>query len=133
MHRIKQRWSPRGHNLKSLASKSLVLENYPVLGSRTALFFEWLKFCRSAERIFSRPLFFGDRLKKIFFEDLFFRRTLAFVSLVLALEHSCPWPRECLSLALDFLCVLGLEPHCILDSSSGIRSMFDSVLVANCD
>ena len=62
---MKQRWSPRGrpwprgrprgHILKSLASKvkSLalalvskpqVLENWPVLGSRTALFFEQLKF-----------------------------------------------------------------------------------------
>ena len=52
-----QRWSPRGrpwpqgHILKSLASKvkSLasrpqVLENWPVLGSRTALFFGMLKF-----------------------------------------------------------------------------------------
>ena len=50
-----QRWSPRGrpwprgrprgHILKSLASapKPQVLENYPVLGSRTALFFEQLK------------------------------------------------------------------------------------------
>ena len=44
--------SPRGHILKSLASKvkSLalkpqVLENCPVLGWRTAVFFEWLKFC----------------------------------------------------------------------------------------
>ena len=41
---------------------------------------------------------------------------------VLGLEHSCPWPRECLSserlsLALDFFCVLGLEP-CVLDSTS---------------
>ena len=60
---LQQRWSPRGrpwprgrprgHILKSLASKvkSLalaskpqVLENCPVLGSRTALFFEQLKF-----------------------------------------------------------------------------------------
>ena len=58
-----QRWSPRGrpwprgHILKSLAlaskvkslalalaSKPQVLENWPVLGSRTALFFEQLKF-----------------------------------------------------------------------------------------
>ena len=50
-----QRWSPRGHILKSLAlaskvkslalvSKPQVLENCPVLGSRTALFFEQLKF-----------------------------------------------------------------------------------------
>ena len=49
----------------------------------------------------------------------------------LGLEHSCPWPRECLSserlslalaLASDFFCVLGLglglEP-CVLDSTSG--------------
>ena len=61
----RQRWSPRGrpwprgrprgHILKSLAlaskvkslalaSKPQVLENWPVLGSRTALFFELLKF-----------------------------------------------------------------------------------------
>ena len=47
-----QRWSPRGrprgHILKFLAlasaSKPEVLENCPVLGSRTALFFEQLKF-----------------------------------------------------------------------------------------
>ena len=53
---------------------------------------------------------------------------MRFVSLVLGLglEHSCPWPRECLSseglslaLASDFFCVLGLglEP-CVLDSTS---------------
>ena len=51
---VKQRWSPRGrpwprgrpraHILKSLASKHQVLENCPILGSRTALFFEQLKF-----------------------------------------------------------------------------------------
>ena len=44
----------------------------------------------------------------------------------LGLEHSCPWPRECLSserlslaLASDFFCVLGLglEP-CVLDYTS---------------
>ena len=35
-----QRWSPRGHSLKSLAlaSKPQVFENCPVLGSRTTLF-----------------------------------------------------------------------------------------------
>ena len=50
---MRQRWSPRGrpwprgHILKSLAlaTKPQVLENCPVLGSRTALFFESLKFC----------------------------------------------------------------------------------------
>ena len=49
-----QRWSPQGHILKSLAlkvkslalaSRPQVLENWPVLGSRTAVFFELLKFC----------------------------------------------------------------------------------------
>ena len=51
------------------------------------------------------------------------------VSLVLdlGLEHSCPWPRECLSskrlsLASDFFCVLGLEP-CVLDSTSGFYNL----------
>ena len=54
-----QRWSPRGHpwpwgqilkslalasKVKSLALKPQVLENCPVLGLRTALFFEQLKF-----------------------------------------------------------------------------------------
>ena len=108
------RWSPRGrpwplgHILKSLASKvkslalasrSQILENWPVLGSRTALFFELLKFCGALETFFR-----GDRLKN-FCEDLFFFeiacfwRALALVSLVLGLGlvHSCPWPRECLS------------------------------------
>ena len=63
---VHQRWSPRGRPwpggqiLKSLASKPQVLENCPVLGSRTALFFEWLKFCRLAEKYFSKPFFVGD-------------------------------------------------------------------------
>ena len=61
----KQRWSPRGrpwprgrprgHNLKSLAlalaSRPQVLENWPVLGSRTALFFGMLKFCGALEKL----------------------------------------------------------------------------------
>ena len=63
---------------------------------------------------------------KTFFFFFFFGEHLRFVSLVLGLglEHSCPWPRECLSserlslaLASDFFCVLGLEP-CVLDSTS---------------
>ena len=125
--------------VKSMALKSLVLKNCPVLGSRTALFFELLKFCRKPEKIFLRSFFlrlpekifedpfFGDHLKQTFF--LFcFLRTLAPVSLVFGrgLEHSCPWPRkglssEGLSLALAsvFCCALGLglEP-CVLDSTS---------------
>ena len=85
-----QRWSPRGrpwpqgrprgHILKSLASKvkSLalasrpqVLKNWPVLGSRTAVFFELLKFCGALEKFFWKTFFCGDRLKN-FCEDLFF-------------------------------------------------------------
>ena len=93
----------------------------------------WIvKILWSAWKIFWKTFFCGDRLKN-FCEDLFFfflrspekflwRRALALVSLVLGLglEHSCPWPRECLSLASDFFCVLGLglEP-CVLDSTSG--------------
>ena len=122
--------------MKSLASRPQVLENWPVLGLRTALFFELLKFCGAPEKFFGRAFFSGDRLKnfckdlfffgdrlKNFCEDLFFLwRALALVSLVLGLEHSCPWPRECLSseglsLALDFFCFFGLEP-CVLDSNS---------------
>ena len=73
-----QRWSPRerpwprgrprGHILKSLAlkdkslalaSRPQVLENWPVLGSRTALFFELLKFCGAVEN-FLRKRFFVE-------------------------------------------------------------------------
>ena len=52
------------------------------------------------------------------------------MSLVLGLEHFCPWPREGLSserlslaLASDCFCVLGLglEP-CVLDSNSAMHS-----------
>ena len=61
----KQRWSPRGRpwprghilkslalasKVKSLASRPQVLENWPVLGSRTAVFFELLKFCGALEK-----------------------------------------------------------------------------------
>ena len=57
-----QRWSPRGrpwprgHILKSLAlaSRPQVLENWPVLGSRTALFFELLKFRGALEKFFGK-------------------------------------------------------------------------------
>ena len=102
---VYQRWSPRGQILKSLAlaskvksltlaSRPEILENWPVLGSRTALFFGMLKFCGALEKFLRRPFFFffGDRLKN-FCEDLFF-----------FLESICacvlgPWPRAFLSLA----------------------------------
>ena len=105
--------------VKSLASKPQVLENGPVLGSRTALIFEWLKFCKLAEKLFFYTIFFEDRLKKIF-EDLFFENTCV---CVLGLQHSCPWPREyqsseglSLALASDLFFVLG---PCVLDSTTG--------------
>ena len=74
----KQRWSPRGRPwprgrprgqiLKSLAlaskvkslalaSRPQVLENWPVLDSRTALFFELLKFCGALEKFFRKRFF----------------------------------------------------------------------------
>ena len=76
--RFHQRWSPRGrpwprgrprgHILKSLAlaskvkslalaSRPQVLENWPVLGSRTALFFELLKFCEALKNFFGKRFF----------------------------------------------------------------------------
>ena len=65
---------------------------------RLKKFFENVFLWRSLEKFLWRPLFW---------------RALALVSLVLGLEHSCPWPRECLSskrlsLALDFFVSLVL-------------------------
>ena len=75
---VYQRWSPRGrpwprgrprgHILKSLAlaskvkslalaSRPQVLENWPVLGSKTTLFFELLKFCGTPEKFFGKRFF----------------------------------------------------------------------------
>ena len=74
-------WSPQGRPwpqeqiLKSLALalKTQVLENCPVLGSRTALFFESLKFRwkepETSQKIYEYYFLFsssGNRLKKIF-------------------------------------------------------------------
>ena len=75
-----------------------------------------VKILWSAWKIFWKTFFCGDRLKN-FCEDLFFFfwKALALVSLALGLglEHSCPWPRECLSserlsLASDFFVFLAL-------------------------
>ena len=98
----------------ALASRPQVLENWPVLGSRTALFFGKLKFCGAVEKFFGKGFFveiakifvktfffFGDRLKN-FCEDLFF---FFFLESTYAL---CPW-----SLALaSSIPVLGLESVC---------------------
>ena len=84
----------------ALASRPQVLESWPVLGSRTAVFFELLKFCGALEKFFGKRFFCGDRLKK-FCEDL---------SFFFFGEHLrlCPW-----SLALaSSIPVLGLESVC---------------------
>ena len=64
----------------ALASKPQVLENCPVLGSKTALVFEWLKFCRSAENVFL-DRFFWRSTEKNFFRRFFLGKHL----------HLCPW------------------------------------------
>ena len=103
-----QRWSPRGHILKplALASRPQVLENWPVLGSRTAQFFELFKFCGALEK-FLENVFCGDRLKN-FWEDLFFSgdRLKNFCEDLFFSESTCacvlgpwPWSRAFLSLA----------------------------------
>ena len=119
-----QRWSPRGrpwprgrprgHIFKSLALKPQVLKNCLVLGSRTALFFEWLKLCRSAEKCFSRPFFFWRSTEKKILRPFFLGKHL----------HLCPWSLASsipvLGLGLGFFCVLGLGLElCVLDSISG--------------
>ena len=132
-----------GLGLEGLKSSKIALSS----ARGTAVFFELLKFCGALEK-FLENIFRGDRLKN-FCEDLFFLRSpekflwrpFFFFGEHLRLcpwsglgplgsfEHSCPWPRECLSserlslaLASDFFCViglgLGLEP-CVLDSTSG--------------
>ena len=55
----RQRWSSRGHILKSLALASMpqVLENCLVLGSRTALFFELLKVRGAPENFLEKGFF----------------------------------------------------------------------------
>ena len=90
-----------------------VLENCPVLGSRTALFFEPLKFCRkepkTAQKIFEDLFLFsssGNCLNK-FFEDLFLRLLEKIFWKTFFLENTCAcvlglWPQEGLSLASNF-------------------------------
>ena len=151
-----QRWSPRGRPwprgrprgqiLKSLAlaskvrslalalaSRPQVLENWPVLGSRTAVFFGKLKFCGAVEKFFGKRFFveiawkifvktfffFGDRLKN-FCEDLFF---FFFLESTCAL---CPW-----SLALaSSIPVLGLESVCPRKGCPWPRIFFVSLALA---
>ena len=78
-------WSPRGRPwprerrrmqiLKFLAlaltSKPQVLENWPVLGLRIAVFFELLKFCGAPEKLFGRRFFFWRSPEKVFGKPFF--------------------------------------------------------------
>ena len=71
-----------------------VLKNWPVLDSRTALFFESLKFCGAPEKFFGKRFFLEIAWKKIL--RPFLSRALALVSLasrisVLGLKRVCPW------------------------------------------
>ena len=109
---IGQRWSPRGrlwlrgHILKSLplASNPEVLDNCPVLGSRTALFFELFKFSSSPEKCFWWPYFWKIAWKKIFLNLFFFGERGKVFLKIFFFENTCawilrpwPWPREGLS------------------------------------
>ena len=100
-----QRWSPRGHILKSLAlaSKPQVLENCLSWARGQCYFFELLKFCwkmPETSRKICEDLFlfssFRDRLKN-FFEDLFFEIAgKFFLKILFFLENTCacvhgPW------------------------------------------
>ena len=103
---IYQWWSPRGHILKSLASKvkSLalasrpqVLENWPVLGPRTALFFVLLKFCEALEKFFGKRFFVEIAWKFLWRPFFFFGEHL----------RLCPWSLALASMA-SRTSVLGL-------------------------
>ena len=127
-----QRWSPRerpwprgrprgqilkslalASKVKSLASRPQVLENWPVLGSRTALFFGMLKFCGAVEKFFGKR-FLVEIAWKIFvktFFFFFFEIAWKIFVKIFFLESTCalcPW-----SLALaSSIPVLGLESVC---------------------
>ena len=90
-----------------------VLENWPALRSRTALFFKLLKFCGALEKFFGKR-FFVEIAWKIFVKTFFFWRALVLVSLA-----STASVLGKAVLGLGFFCVLGLKP-CVLDSTSAI-------------
>ena len=82
----------------SLASRTPSRTHFQVLGLRLEassppklpcprLFFEWLKFCRSAEKCFFSPFFFWRSTEKKILRPFFLGKHL----------HLCPW-----SLASDF-------------------------------
>ena len=87
-----QRWSPRGrprgHSLKTLASKPQVFENFPVLSSKTAQFLNRKNFVDRLKKNFQH-LFLEFAWKNfwwtLFFEDRFFFFFWEFLRL-------CSWP-----------------------------------------
>ena len=100
----------------ALASRPEFLENWPVLGSRTALFFELLKFCGALEKFFWKRFFveiaWKIYVKTFFFFFFFFFLEIAWKIFVKTffffsfLESTCacvlgpwPWPQAFLSLA----------------------------------
>ena len=96
--------------MKSLALRPQILENWPVLGSRTALFFELLKFCEALEKFFGKR-FVVEIARKIFVEtffffDFFFEDRLKNFCDFGEHLHLCPW-----SLASS-IPVLGLKSVC---------------------
>ena len=90
--------SSRTH-FEVLGLEGQVLENWPVLGSRTAIFFE-LKFCGALEKFFGIR-FFVVIAWKIFVKTFFFWR----------LPEKILW-RPFLFLESTCACVLGLESVC---------------------
>ena len=115
--------------VKSLASGPQVLENWPVLGSSTALFLNCWNFVDRLKKNFRRRFLLENAWKKILKTFFFLENTCACVI------HPWPWPRAFLSLASiglssarlslalasDFFCALGLEP-CVLDSNCGVHT-----------
>ena len=131
-----QRRSPRRLDLKHLACKPVSPRKCPVLGSRTALFFDVLKmgqghdqFCvvlknaREVAKKILKTIFilenarnFGAKTFSFFF--FFFEITSAFCTWSLA-SRGFVLGRAVLGLGLGFFCVLVLGLKCcVLDSTS---------------
>ena len=105
-----------------LEGQVLGLENWPTLGSRTALFFELLKFCEALEKFFGKRYFVEIAwkifVKTFFFFFFFWRSPKKFLwrrFFFFFLESTCAW-----SLALS-IPVLGLECVCPRKSCPWLR------------
>ena len=81
----------------ALASRPQVVENWPVPASRTAIFFELLKFCGLLEKLFGKR-FFVQIARKIIVKTFFFFFLEIALKIFVILESTCacvlgPWPR----------------------------------------